>query len=62
MRFIKRFLRNLGVLIVLSIALLVLFPDLMRQIYQFYILLFGPGLCVLLLVASALPRWKRRRR
>ncbi len=59
--FIKRLLRNLGILIVIGILLLLLYPDAMRQVFQTYVALFGPGLALLLLVTAALPEPRRRR-
>jgi uncharacterized membrane protein len=62
MRFIKRLVRNIAILVVIGIILLIIYPDIMRQIYQFYLVVFGPGLCILLLITAALPEPRRRRR
>lgn len=61
MQFFKGLLINLGLLLVIGIALLILFPDMMRQIFQLYGALFGPGVLILLVVVAALPRRRRRR-
>ena len=61
MQFIKIFLRNLGVLIILGLGLLVLFPDMVGQMFQFYGLLFPPGLILLMVAVAAWPRRRRRR-
>jgi hypothetical protein len=61
MQFIQRFLRNLGILIVLGIVLLLIYPNIMGQIYQTWIVLFGPGLVILMLVVAALPERRCRR-
>ncbi|HEX2981832.1 MAG TPA: hypothetical protein VHO48_16345 [Anaerolineaceae bacterium] len=60
MDFLKSFLQNLFLLVVIGIGLLILFPDMMRQVFELYGVLFGPGL-ILILVATALPRRSRRR-
>jgi len=61
MQFVKRFLLNLALLVVIGIVLFILFPDMMRQIFQLYGLLFGP-LALVILVVAALPRRSRRNR
>jgi len=59
MEFLKALLRNLGLLIIIGLVLIVLFPDMMKQIFQLYGGLFGPVALVLIIVA-ALPLKKRR--
>jgi len=61
MDFLKRFLINLAVLIGLGILLLILFPDLMRQVYQLFGGLFAPAVILLLILVAALPRKGRRK-
>ena len=58
MQFFKAFLRNLGILIVIGIVLFVLYPATMRQMFELYGALFGPG-AVLVLIGVALPRRRR---
>jgi hypothetical protein len=58
MQFIKNFLRNLALLIVISLLLLVLFPDMMRQVFQLYGALFGP-IAIIIIMFAALPRKRR---
>jgi len=59
MQFLKNLLRNLAFLIVLGLVLLVIFPDIMKQVYQFFGLLFGP-LVILIVIVAAPPRRRTR--
>ena len=59
MQFLKNLLRNLALLIVLGLVLLLIFPDLMKQVYQLYGSLFGP-LVILMVVFGAFPRRRTR--
>ncbi|MCX6615701.1 MAG: hypothetical protein NTZ98_06340, partial [Acidobacteria bacterium] len=61
MQFVTRFLFNLALLVLIGIALFILLPDVMRQVFQLYGLLFGP-LALVILVVAALPRRSRRNR
>ncbi len=61
MDFLKGFLRNLGLLLIIGLILFILFPDMMKQIFQLYGTLLGPVAIVVIIVA-ALPRKKRRKR
>lgn len=61
MEFIKDMLRNLFLLLLIGFVLFVLFPGMMGQIYQLFGALFGP-LVIILLLAFALPRNRRRSR
>jgi hypothetical protein len=58
MRFLKDFLRNLGLLLVIGLILYVLFPYMMRQVFQLYGALFGP-VVILIIIVAALPRKRR---
>ena len=58
--FIKDLLRNLGLLLLIGIALFVIFPEMMRQVFQVYGALFTPALIVILILVAALPRKRRR--
>jgi hypothetical protein len=60
MRFLLDFLTNLGLLFVIGLALLFLFPDMMKTIFQMYGALFGPVL-ILIIIVMALPRKRRNR-
>jgi len=60
MGFIKRLLINLAFLIGLGVLLLILFPDMMKQVFQLFGGLFGPAV-ILLLIVAALPRKRRSR-
>ena len=60
MQFLKDFLKNLTLLIVISVVLLILFPDMMRQVFQLYGALFGP-LAIILVMVIALPRKRRHK-
>ena len=55
MQFLKAFLRNLVLLLVIGLVLFILFPDITRQIFQLYGALFGP-FALILVAIFALPR------
>lgn len=59
MQYIKNFIINLLILISLGVVLFIIFPDLTKQVFQLYGMLFGP-IAILLLIVAALPRKKRR--
>ncbi|MEW5868516.1 MAG: hypothetical protein AB1894_04520 [Chloroflexota bacterium] len=59
-QFIKDFIRNLVILAILGIVLFVLFPDIMRQVFELYSALLGP-IAILVVVVAALPQKKRKR-
>lgn len=60
MSFFLKFLRNLALLLVVGIVLYLIYPDIMRQVYDLLGALFGP-LILLILIVAALPRGRRRR-
>jgi hypothetical protein len=55
MQFLKDFLRNLAILLVIGLVLFVISPTMMTQVFQIYGAIFGP-LSIALLVVFALPR------
>ncbi len=59
MRFIKNFLINLGILLLILLVLLVLFPQ-MRQVLQAYWTILGP-VGILVILVAALPQVRKRR-
>ncbi len=59
MQFFKDFVRNLVILVVIGAVLFFMFPDMMKQVYELYGMLFGP-LAIVVLIIIALPRAKRR--
>jgi len=61
MQFIKDFVRNLIILLVIGVVLFFMFPDMMKQVFELYGLMFGP-LALIILVVIALPRKKRKSR
>ena len=61
MQFIKDFSINLFILIGSGVVILIIFPDLTKQVFQLYGMLFGP-IAILMLIVVALPRKKRRRK
>lgn len=61
MKFLKNFIRNLLLLIIIGVVLLVAFPDVTNQIFQLYGALFGP-LVFLIIIVAALPRRGRSSR
>ncbi|MFW5714181.1 MAG: hypothetical protein ACOCYU_05865 [Brevefilum sp.] len=60
MKFLKQLMINLVLLVGLGIFLYVLFPDVMKGVFDVYGQLFGP-LAVVMLVVFALPKQKRRK-
>jgi asparagine N-glycosylation enzyme membrane subunit Stt3 len=58
----KDFLRNLGILIIIGVVFFVLFPEIMRGILGLYDGLGILPIFILLIIVSALPKRKRRRR
>jgi hypothetical protein len=61
MEFLKGFLRNLGVLLIIGLVLFVLFPDMMKQVFQLYGELLGP-VAIIVVIVAAIPRKKRGKR
>ena len=59
MGFLKAFLRNLLMLVVLGVVLYVMFPEMVGSMFQLYGMLFGPA-AILILIVGALPRRRRR--
>ncbi len=60
MKFLRNFLWNLGLLLGIGVVLFLIYPDMMRQIFQLYGAFLGPGLVILIVVVAALPRRSRR--
>ena len=58
MQFLKDLLRNLAILIVIGLVLYFMYPDMMKQVFQLYGLLFGP-LVIFIVIVAAFPRRKR---
>jgi tetratricopeptide (TPR) repeat protein len=61
MEFLKDLLRNLAILIAIGIVLYIIAPDMMKQVFQLYGMLFGP-IAILLVIVAALPRKKHSKR
>jgi preprotein translocase subunit SecY len=61
MKFLSGLLVNLLLLGGIGLVLFLVFPDLMRQIFQLYGMIFGPALIILVIFVAALPRKQRRR-
>ena len=59
MRFLMDFLGNLFWLFVIGLLLILVFPDLIRQVYTALGSLFGP-LAILLIIVAAIPRRKSK--
>lgn len=59
MQFVKDFLKNLAILVVIGVVLFILFPDMMRQVLELYGALLGP-IAIIVLIVAALPRKKSR--
>ncbi len=58
MRFLKDFLRNFALLIIIGVILLLVAPGMMKQVYEPLGALFEP-LLILLIIVAALPRKKK---
>jgi hypothetical protein len=61
MEFLKGFFRNLGLLLIIGLVLFVLFPEIMKQIFQLYGVLLGP-IAIIVVIVAALPRKKQGKR
>jgi preprotein translocase subunit Sss1 len=61
MEFLKNFLINLAGLLGIGVVIYIIYPDMIKQVFQFYGLLFGP-IAILLVIVAALPRKKRTKR
>ena len=59
MRFLLDFLGNLFLLFVIGLFLILVFPDLVRQVYNALGNLFGP-LAILMIIVAAIPRRKSK--
>lgn len=59
--FLKDLLRNLAFLVGIGVVLYLIVPDMMKQVFQLYGMLFGP-IAILLVIVAALPRKKRGKR
>lgn len=60
MKFFLNFLKNLGILVAIGIVIFLLEPEMMRQVFDVYGLLFGP-IALLFVVVAALPRKRNSR-
>ena len=60
MEFLKNWLKNLGLLLIIGIILFLMFPAMMKQVFEAYGMIFGPLIFVMILVYS-LPRKGKRR-
>lgn len=60
MNFMRKFLFNLVVLVIMLAVLYFIMPDIMGAIYQLYYAILGPGLLLLVLVVTAMPNRRRR--
>lgn len=61
MQFLKDFIRNILLLVIIGVVLFALFPKIMGQVFELYGALFGP-LVLIILVVAALPRKRRGNR
>ena len=59
MQFIKDLLRNLAILIVIGLVVYFMYPDMMKQVFEAYGLIFGP-LAILMVIVYAMPRKRKR--
>ncbi len=60
MTFLKGFLTNLLILTAIGAVLFIAAPDMMKQVFQLYGGLFGPGIVIVLIIVAALPRKRIR--
>ena len=61
MQFLKDFIRNLVLLLIIGLVLFIAFPGMMNQVFQLYAALLGP-VVILIVIVAALPRKRRKRR
>lgn len=59
MRFLKDFIINLLWVLAIGLILILVFPDLMIQVYKIFGDLFGP-LVILFVIVTAIPRRKTK--
>ncbi len=57
MEFIKGLIRNLVLLIIIGLILFLVFPSMMKQVFQLYGALFGP-IAIIIIIAAAFPQKK----
>lgn len=57
--YLKKFLKNLGLLVLIGVVLLLLFRTQMSDVYKLYGAIFGP-ITFLILIVAALPRKKSK--
>lgn len=61
MHFLKNFFINLGSIFLIGLITYLIFPDIMKAVFQTYFQLFGP-LAMIILIAYSLPRnWRKKR-
>jgi len=60
MTFLKDLLRNLLILGAIIFVMFIIYPDIMKQVFQVYGALFGP-LAIIMLIVFALPRPRRKK-
>jgi len=58
MAFLKKLLINLIFLVGLGVFLFIMYPDIMKQVFELYGALFGP-IAILFVIVAALPRKRR---
>jgi len=62
MKFLLNLLKNLAFLVVIGIVLFIIAPDMMKQVFELYGALFGPGIVIFLIVVTALPQRRNSKR
>jgi hypothetical protein len=50
MQFLKDFLRNLVLLLIIGLVLFIVFPDMMNQVFQLYAAFLGPTALLIVIV------------
>jgi len=61
MEYLKVFLRNLGLLVLIGVVLLILLPAQMTDIYKLYGAIFGP-VAILIVIVTALPNRRSKKK
>ena len=61
MTFLNDFLINLALLVGMGVVLLIVFPDMMKQVYEALGIILGP-IALLFVIVKALPQKNRNRR
>ena len=60
MDFLKRFLKNLALILGLGLIIYLMYPDVVKQVLEAYWLILGP-IAILFVIGAALPKRQTRK-